>query len=452
MPLTSGKRRLLGLFRVDDRIDVHLRWGRGSALARLTESGADAAVTAVRRASRETVFNGVGQDLIGTAGQVAAAAAAIGGGQFADLRPGWDPVASASPSALLLHDDRVPLTHSGLGSRRLISIAAQELATQDGNILLVDEIEHGLEPHRLLHVLHELRKRSGQRRGQVIVTTHSPIAVQGMEATDISVVRNEKTTGVTTVTPVPPDIDEAPGALRAGPSAILARKVVVGEGATEAGILRALIRYWDDERIAVDLSTHAALGVTFFNGGGANAAIRAKVYHDLGVMAALLVDNDDRGVDKHVDAAAAVGVLIARSQHGNSTEAEIITALVEPAELAEIVDLAVNHKGVDAVESHLRSGLPRLAPSLDPRSPTGWAAAGYTPGDVQAAIVVAAGGGSGKDKNNKAWFKREDAGEALGEFIYRHWNRYRMTHLGNELAKVRRFIYGDEEPTNHPNK
>lgn len=453
IPLTSGKRRLLGLFRVDDRVDVHLRWGRGSALARLTESGADAAVTAVRRASRETVFNGVGQDLTATAGQVAAAAAAIGGGQFADLRPGWDPVASASPSALLLHDDRVPLTHAGLGSRRLISIAAQELATQDGNILLVDEIEHGLEPHRLLHVLHELRKRSGQRRGQVIVTTHSPIAVQAMEATDISVVRNKKITGLTTVTPVPPDIDEAQGALRAGPSAILARKVVVGEGATEAGILRALIRCWDDERITLGLPTHAALGVTFFNGGGANAAIRAKVYHDLGVIAALLIDNDDRGVDRHVDAAAAVGVLIARWQHGNSTEAEIITTLVEPAELAEIVELAAHHKGVDAVESHLRSGLPKLVSPLDPRDPDDWSAAGYTTGDVRAAIVIAAGGGSGnKDKNNKAWFKREDAGEALGELIARHWNRYRMTHLGNELAKVRQFIYGDEEPTDHPNK
>lgn len=451
MPLTAGRRRALGLFRVDERVDTHLRWGRGSALARLTDGGADAAVTAVRRASRETVFNNVGPDLQATASQVATAAGTIGGGQFTELRPGWDPVASASPSALLLHEGTVPLTHAGLGSRRLISIAAQELATQDGNILLVDEIEHGLEPHRLLHVLHELRKRSDRRRGQVIVTTHSPIAVQAMIATDISVVRNDRDTGVTEVTPVPEEINEAQGALRAGPSAILARNVVVGEGATEAGILRALIRHWDEERITRNLPTHAALGVTSINGGGSNAAIRAKVYHELGVMAALLVDNDDRGVDKNIDAAEGVGVLIARWQHGNSTEAEIISVLAEVAELSEIVGLAVNHKSSEAVGSHLCAELPNLSTQDDPCSPDAWAAAGYPLDQVRAAIIAAASGGSKKKNSDKAWFKREDAGEILGEFIYRHWTRYQNTHLGNELTKVRQFIYGEKESTDTPN-
>ncbi|GAA3780152.1 hypothetical protein GCM10022225_80490 [Plantactinospora mayteni] len=450
MPLTSGRRRALGLFRVDERVDTHLRWGRGSALARLTDGGADAAVTAVRRTSRETVFNNVGADLQATASQVATAAGTIGGGKFTDLRPGWDPVASASPSALLLHEGTVPLTHAGLGSRRLISIAAQELATQDGNILLVDEIEHGLEPHRLLHVLHELRKRSDQRCGQVIVTTHSPIAVQAMVATDISVVRNDRDSGVTEVTPVPEEINEAQGALRAGPSAILARKVVVGEGATEAGILRALIRRWDDERIMGNVPTHAALGVAFLNGGGANAAIRAKVYHELGVTAALLVDNDDRGVDKNIDAAEGAGVSIARWQHGNSTEAEIISVLAEVAELREIVELAANHKSSEAVCSHLCTELPKLSAQEDPCSPDAWTAAGCTLDEVRAAIIAAAGGGSKRKNSDKAWFKREDAGETLGEFIYRHWNHYRSTHLGAELIKVRQFIYGDKEPTDTP--
>ena len=261
MPLTSGRRRLFGLFRVDDRVDMHLRWGRGSALSRLTADGADAAVTAVRRASREAVFNDVGAALRATASKVSVAAGTIGGGQFIELQPGWDPVATASPSALLLHEGLVPLSHSGLGSRRLISLAAQELATADGNILLVDEIEHGLEPHRLLHVLHQLRERSDQRRGQVLVTTHSSIAVQAMAANDISVVRNVD--GQTVVTPVPDELDEAQGALRAGPSAVLARKVVVGEGATEAGILRTLIRRWDEERASSGQPTHAVLGVAF---------------------------------------------------------------------------------------------------------------------------------------------------------------------------------------------
>lgn len=445
MPLTSGRRRALGLFRVDERVDTHLRWGRGSALARLTDGGADAAVIAVRRASRDTVFNDVAPSLQSTASQIATAAGAIGGGRFIELRPGWDPVASASPSALLLHEGTIPLTHAGLGSRRLIGIAAQELATQDGNILLVDEIEHGLEPHRLLHMLHELRKRSDQRQGQVIITTHSPIAVQAMAATDISVVRNVD--GLTEITPVPEEINDAQGALRAGPSAVLARKVVVGEGATEAGILRAIIRHWDDERTSTDKPTHAALGVTFFNGGGANAAIRARVYQELGVTAALLVDHDDPGVDKHVEAARAAGVRIARWQSGNSTEAEIISVLTDEAGLLKIVELAVTHKGSQAVGSHLRAELPKLSPQDDPCTAAAWTTAGYSLDEVCAAVTAAAGGGSNKkDRDKKAWFKREDAGETLGEFIYQQWDRYQSTHLGAELTKVRRFIYSDEEP------
>ena len=42
------------------------------------------------------------------------------------------------------------------------------------------------------------------------------------------------------------------------------------------------------------------------------AAARAKVYQELGVEAALLVDNDDRSVDKAVQAAEEAGVMVAR--------------------------------------------------------------------------------------------------------------------------------------------
>lgn len=435
MVLTQGRRRALGLFRVDDRADTHLRWGRGSALARLTGDGADAAVTTVRRASREAVFNGAGIGLHDAAEQVATAAGAIGGGSFANLRPGWDPVAAASPSALLLHDGTIPLTHAGLGSRRLISIAAQELATRDGNILLVDEIEHGLEPHRLLHVLHELRKRSDERRGQVIITTHSPVAVQAVAATDLCVVRSSA--GRTEVLPVPEDISGAQGAIRFGPAAILARKVIVGEGATEAGILRVLIRRWDADRIARGFPTHAALGATFFNGMGANAPIRAKIYQQLGIAAALLVDNDDRGVDKHIEDAQNAGVLIARWQPGNSTEAEVLSAIADATDVTEILTAAVEHKGLDAVQGHLRLRLPNIPASADPTNPESWAQAGYIIDEVRAATIEAARKGE--------WFKREDSGEALGRFIYERWDRFRLTHLGAELVKLHRFVYGDGE-------
>lgn len=284
-----------------------------------------------------------------------------------------------------------------------------------------------------MHVLHELRKRSDQRRGQVIITTHSPVAVQGVDAIDISVVRSSE--GQTVVTSVPEEINDAQGAIRSGPAAILARKVLVGEGATEAGILRVLIRMWDAERMADGLPVHAALGVTFINGGGANAPARARIFQQLGVQAALLADNDDRGVDKHIDEARTAGVLIARWQPGLSTEAEVLAAISDDADIAEILAAAIAFKGTDAVQSHLRAKLPQVPAKADPTDPAVRIEAGYTIDDVRAATIAAAG--------EKGWFKREDVGEALGRFIWQRWDRLQATHLGAEISRLRQFIYGN---------
>src|SRR5690606_28707346 len=108
------------------------------------------------------------------------------------------------------------------------SIAAQQTAAIRGDIVLIDEVEHGLEPHRLLHVLHRVKKATTSSRGQVIVTTHSPVVVQALQAADICVVRSLG--GETTTQQVPDDIDEVQGAVRACPAAILSRRVIVCEG------------------------------------------------------------------------------------------------------------------------------------------------------------------------------------------------------------------------------
>jgi ABC-type multidrug transport system ATPase subunit len=70
------------------------------------------------------------------------------------------------------------------------SIAAQQTVAIRGDSVLIDEIEHGLEPYRLQHVLYRVRQSTAAGQGQVIVTTHSPVAVQALQAGDISVVRS----------------------------------------------------------------------------------------------------------------------------------------------------------------------------------------------------------------------------------------------------------------------
>ncbi|MBM4591325.1 AAA family ATPase [Rhodococcus hoagii] len=60
----------------------------------------------------------------------------------------------------MLHDGDVPLSSLGLGTRRLTSLSIQDQAMDDGSIIAIDEVEHGLEPHRLAQVLHHLKKRT----------------------------------------------------------------------------------------------------------------------------------------------------------------------------------------------------------------------------------------------------------------------------------------------------
>ena len=128
------------------------------------------------------------------------------------------------------------------------------------------------------------------------MTTHSPMAVEALQARDISVVRSQD--GTTTVRQVPGELDEIQGALRAGPSAVLASQVVVCEGKTEMGVVRRWLLHWDTQRIEQGKAPHAALGVCQSDGqGSTKAPVRARILQELGYPTLLVIDNDDHASD-----------------------------------------------------------------------------------------------------------------------------------------------------------
>lgn len=436
--ISAAVRERFGLFRVDERVETHLRWGRGSALTRLTDnkSGAEAAVTSAHRAAREAVFAQPEGPLHEAAAEVAAAASGIGSAAFGNMRPGLDPTGSSSTHALLLHDEEVPLTGSGLGTRRLISLAIQERAFTAGEIVLIDEIEYGLEPHRLHHLLRHLKKRINADQGQVIVTTHSPLAVEALRAEDISVVRSSSD-GVTKVQAVPGELDEFQGTLRQGPSAVLGSRVVVCEGKTEMGVTRRFLQHWDADRMARGEAPHAALGVCQTEGHGSiDAPRRAEVLAKLGYPVLLVIDNDDRASDQGVIAATTAGAEVVRWAHGHALEDEIAVTL-SPSGLADLVRLAAEIKGEQSVLSAVGARLPD-GPSLEGLDPSTWADAPRTIEQVRAAIAASA-----KSKGG-AWFKLEAAGEQLGELLIRHWSEIAASPLAAGLRQLHRFAYSED--------
>jgi hypothetical protein len=444
--ITAGERAQLGFFRMGEYADAHLRWSRGSALTSLTASRTDAsyAVVEAQRRARQAVASLAGTPLHEAALIAQAEAKRLGSCAFVDLRPGLDPNLTASTAALVLHEGKVPLTQYGLGSRRLTGLAIQENATAERSIVAIDEVEHGLEPHRLLHLVRYLRLQAAAGDLQVFVTTHSPVVVESLQTAELFVIKSEA--GTTTVTPVPPelshqDLDTTQGVIRKRPSALLARRIIVGEGATETGLLRYLLGAWDAERKKPDDLTAVTAGVTVMNGeGDAQAPARAKALARLGYPTLLLLDGDVTSNAEQVRQASDAGVEVVQWSSGKALEDIVVTSLPQAA-LQAFVELAADENSEEGVLSGVaaRLGVANLA-TLDVYD---WVAQ-HGIAAVREAIAAAAKGkkltGDKKDES-KAWFKREDRGERLGQLLLASRSDVVDTELAIKLGWVKMFAY-----------
>lgn len=440
-PISASQRRQLGFFRLGERPDYHLRWARGSALSGLTDggNGASSIVLDAQREARAAVFGSEPNALHSAAAAAQHSAGRFGAARFGQLRPGLEPGSSASSHSLMLHDGDVPLSSLGLGTRRLTSLSIQDQAMADGSIIAIDEVEHGLEPHRLAQALYRLKKRADAGDLQVIMTTHSPVAVKTLSASDLVVVHADGT-GITTCRPVPEDLDNVQGTFRTAPDALLGRRVLVGEGATEVGFLRGLLRYWDAERLAAGQVTASAFGTVLVNGaGGTQPTQRAQNFQHLGYPTCMLVDNDDRAIDGSVAEAEAAGVAVLRWAIDNALEDEIVETLAIEG-LQTLVDLAMDIRGEESIRD-------AVGARLDGSRFSGtdvdvWQTqAGADESAVRKAIADAA-----TAKKNE-WFKREDRGEELAEVVIAHWGGLDDTHLMKVIGELRKFAY---PPTPEP--
>jgi hypothetical protein len=97
---------------------------------------------------------------------------------------------SFSGGAIAPHSENgVPLRGLGTGSARLLIAGLQRKAAAYSTILLIDETEHGLEPHRIIWFLASLGAKESAPPLQVFMTTHSPVVVRELSGNQLSVVR-----------------------------------------------------------------------------------------------------------------------------------------------------------------------------------------------------------------------------------------------------------------------
>ncbi len=432
--LTSSQRRAFSTFKVDDRTDAQLRWSRTSPLGRMSaEDGAEReALASASRAAREALADHDNSSLADLATRVQERANKIGGGRFREVRPGLDTSRSAMGAALALYENTVPLTSYGLGTRRLASLAVQQLAAGPRSVAVVDEIEAGLEPHRAVRLLNYLL--SDDDYAQVIVTTHSPVIVEQAQIENLATVQSSD--GAVTVTALSGASEAMLRLRRARPSSLLARRIIVAEGKTEHGLLLACLEKWDAERAAQGLSTSAGEGVAIQDaGGGSEVAPRAGALAELGFAVAGLLDNDDRNVDAAVVDAQLAGVTVIRWEEGCNTEAQVCAALGERG-LTEFIRLGVERRSSEQTVLDDLNSAPGH-PTVLTLEVHDWTHAGTSLKDARRRVASAAA--------RRGWFKDVDGGRLLGAWIMQHAAQSALAETISRLYEVRSFVYPDTD-------
>ena len=409
--ISSSTRQVFGCLKVDDRIDAHLRWSRTSALGRLTERkhGTNELLVNARREARNAVAGSVPAELADLALTIKAKLHEVGSGDFVDLRPGLDQSLPNNTGNLALYEGPVPLTSFGLGSRRLAGVATQQLAHPESGVLLVDEVEYGLEPHRLINLITSLRQPGAY--ALALVTTHSPTVLRYVGAEGLSIVRRS-TDGTVRVQTFGSSNIDVQKLLRSTPEAFLARRIVVCEGKTEYGICLQLIEEWDRSRSVSGDPLAAGMGVVAVDAmGGSKAIVMADQLNRAGYDVILFMDSDVGSDRIGADRLGTEGVSVVRWDTDDNTERAICNAL-DAGGLTDFIARAAalsddpNSAPGNFLEQMKTHGLPAQVDSLRVDD---WSKFGTDLESARAAIAGAA--------HKSGWFKNVDKGRQLAILI-----------------------------------
>lgn len=193
-------------------------------------------------------------------------------------------------SEIEVFEGNKPLNQRGFGSQKLLNVGLQIGSHDEQAVVLIDEIEIGLEPYRQRNLIHTL-KNNVKNSGQVIFTTHSPIALVEMTNEQLLIVHSKA--GKTTIhRPYYGNtaIDNSfQAALRRYAEAFLSPQIIICEGKTEVGFVRS----FDEFLIENESHSMASLGVAYAEAGGNNSAlVLADKFNELGYKVCVLCDND----------------------------------------------------------------------------------------------------------------------------------------------------------------
>lgn len=420
MQISASDRAKLNVFMVSDYVDRHFSWSRGNPLYSILRENqpsenneeSDVIIEALRGAKKEidkhsfTQFSDVtkkikevssnfGIDLSGVKTTI----------DFRDV--------SIKDGRVCLHDGDVPLRLKGKGTKRLISMAIQTILAQHGGIMLIDEIEQGLEPDRVKHLVRSLKKDNS---GQIFITTHSREVVTELETDDLVIVDNND--GNVTISTPNKNYQDI---IRACPEAIYAKKVIVCEGKTEIGICRALDTY----RKLNNKEYMSFKDCVYTLGGGDGFLERAIKLKELGLNVCVFCDSDkDSELKPTKKELRNLSVEIFDCENNNSIENQVFIDLPWGG-VRKLIEYVIKDKDIE--EGQLKDSIKSKY-------------AGTFPNDFKNTDTPEMRRALGNASKDKEWFKRIDHGELLGLVVFEFFDQMQDKKLKEQLENISNWI------------
>ncbi len=445
--LSNRDRALFGLVRLAGEDARHLAWGQGSVLSRLTGDTHEASTRLAHayKAARENAKLDEIESLAKAAKKAEEFAKGLGAYVEGSYEPGLELGRSGlSSGSIALHDDGVPLRLAGLGTRRLATLAIQKSAISEGAIVLVDEIENGLEPHRIIGAIAQLKAdqdisaAADRPVGQVLMTTHSDVAIAETGPERLRVVQMTRPGRQATVL-APTALEPIRVLLRFTPRALFSKRILVTEGNTELGLLLGIREHWPARHAGKPIEQ---LGVAIAEGNGAQAPAMALTLQELGFQTAIFRDSDTALSPAEQASLAAASIQVFEYAGNLNTEQSIFGAAPDDL-VQELLVYARSERGDDFIDNSLVAKITDLSVERVRDHFKGWHLFTTLDGSqLRTAIAdVACGKPPPGKKDKKPWFKDQRIARGLAPMVWRIAEASPGSPLATTLNQAEAWLY-----------
>lgn len=427
-PIGASNRSKLNVFLVSDFIDKHFSWNKGTPLdalfkkeiKELKAGNEPSGVIEIFRNVKVSIdehkfdkFASIEKNFVETAKRYGASLQEIKTSiDWKDLQ--------YNEGRLCLHEEKIPFRLKGKGTKRLLSIALQLSLIENSGIILIDEIEQGLEPDRVRQFVSILKKESN---AQIILTTHSSNAVVELDCNDLYRMMGD------TLYNLPKDKANQSLA-RTNPEAFFAKRLIIAEGATEVGLMRAV-----NEQLISEGINFSAKNIGIVDGKGSTMLNYCGALLQAGYEVCLICDNDRIEDKKNKQRISDKGALIVQPEEGLCLEQQIFKNVSESS-VYELFEFGKRDKVLNILrkENLINVDNNLIYCTLSVRELLGKIAGGKEIEENQS------DSNNGEVKKLEGWFKTVSHGEDLGTFIFKDRMNFQDNHLGVMFSQLYTWI------------